>query len=261
MSRTVTESSSETIRNEVRKRYGATARGETSGCGEGECCTSTAATDLGYSEADKAAAPEAANLGLGCGNPLAIASLQEGQVVLDLGSGAGFDCFLAARAVGASGRVIGVDMTHDMLARARENARKNSFTNVEFRLGEIEALPVADSSVDVIISNCVINLSPEKRRVFRETFRVLRSGGRLAVADVVATAPLPDEVKADWSAYTGCMAGASQITELEAMLHDAGFEQIKIAPKDTSRSFIREWLPGSRVEEYLVSATIEAVKP
>jgi arsenite methyltransferase len=261
MSTTVTESSSDAIRDEVRKRYGATARGESSGCGDGECCTSTGATELGYSEQDRAAAPEAADLGLGCGNPVAVASIQEGQVVLDLGSGAGFDCFLAARAVGANGSVIGVDMTHDMLAKARENAGKNGFSNVEFRLGEIEALPVADNTVDVIISNCVINLSPEKPRVFREAFRALKSGGRLAVADVVATAALPDAVKADWSAYTGCMAGASPITELEAMLRDAGFEQIKIAPKDTSRSFIREWLPGKRVDDYLVSATIEAVKP
>jgi len=260
MSTTVTESSSETIRDEVRKRYGATARGESSSCGD-ECCTSTTATELGYSEEEKAAAPAAADLGLGCGNPLAIASLKEGQVVLDLGSGAGFDCFLAAGAVGSTGRVIGVDMTHEMLAKARENARKSGFANVEFRLGEIEALPVADNSVDVIISNCVINLSPEKARVFRESFRVLKSDGRLAIADMVATAPLPDDVRADWSAYTGCMAGASQIAELEAMLRDAGFKDIRIAPKDTSRSFIREWLPGKHLEDYLVSATIEAVKP
>jgi SAM-dependent methyltransferase len=180
--------------------------------------------------------------------------------VVDLGSGAGFDCFLAARSVGPSGRVIGVDMTHEMLARARENAAKNHFRNVEFRLGEIEALPVADASVDVIISNCVINLSPEKPRVFREAFRVLKIDGRLAIADVVATAALPDEVKNDWNAYTGCMAGASLIDELELMLRAAGFSRIKIAPKDSSRSFIREWLPGKRVEDYLVSATIEAVK-
>jgi arsenite methyltransferase len=260
MSTPVTGSSSETIRDEVRKRYGATARGEST-CGGDACCTSTAASELGYSDADKAAAPAAANLGLGCGNPLAIASLREGHVVLDLGSGAGFDCFLAARAVGESGRVIGVDMTHEMLAKARENAVKNGFTNVEFRLGEIEALPVADNSVDVVISNCVINLSPEKPRVFREAFRVLKRGGRLAVADMVATASLPDEVKSDWSAYTGCMAGASQIGELEAMLRDAGFAEIWIAPKDASRSFIREWLPGKRIEDFLVSATIAGVKP
>ena len=259
MESTPTESSSATVREEVRRRYGASAMGK-SACAE-DCFTSTKATALGYSTEDEAAAPEAANLGLGCGNPLAIASLNEGQVVLDLGSGAGFDCFLAARAVGKTGRVIGVDMTHEMLTKARENAQKNGFPNVEFQLGEIEALPVADNSVDVIISNCVINLSPEKQRVFNEAFRVLKPAGRLAVADVVATAPLPDEIKADWSAYTGCMAGASQIAELERMLQASGFEEIQIKPKDASRSFIREWLPGKKVEDYLVSATIEAVKP
>ena len=254
------ESSSQIVREQVRRRYGATARGETSSCGDG-CCSSTSADILGYSAEESAIAPEGANLGLGCGNPLAIASLRAGQVVLDLGSGAGFDCFLAARAVGSSGKVIGVDMTHEMLSKARENAQKNGFTNVEFRLGEIEALPVADNSIDVIISNCVINLSPEKQRVFDEAFRVLQPGGRLAVADMVATAPLPDDIKFDWAAYTGCMAGASQITDLQRMLEASGFENIEIAPKDSSRSFIREWLPGKRVEDYLVSATIEAVKP
>jgi arsenite methyltransferase len=253
------ESSSDTIREEVRQRYGATARGESS-CA-GDCCTSTSSDVLGYSAEDSTFAPEAANLGLGCGNPLAIASLERGQTVLDLGSGAGFDCFLAARAVGPTGKVIGVDMTPEMLTKARENAKKNGFDNVEFRLGEIEALPVANESVDVIISNCVINLSPQKEQVFREAFRVLKTGGRLAVADIVATAPLPEEVKGDWAAYTGCMAGASEIDELERMLRNAGFDQIKIAPKNTSRSFIREWLPGKQVEEYLVSATIEATKP
>ena len=254
-----TDSSSEIVREEVRRRYGATASGK-SACAD-DCCTSTDATALGYSAEDAAAVPEAANLGLGCGNPLAIASLKEGQVVLDLGSGAGFDCFLAARAVGKNGRVIGIDMTHEMLAKARDNAQKNGFTNVEFRLGEIEALPVADNSVDVIISNCVINLSPEKQRVFNEAFRVLKAAGRLAVADMVATAPLPDDIKADWAAYTGCMSGASQISELEQMLQTSGFKDIKIAPKDSSRSFIREWLPGKKIEDYLVSATIEATKP
>lgn len=254
------ETSSENIRREVRRRYGTTARGESHSCGD-YCCVANSGEALGYSSEQLATAPEAANLGLGCGNPLAIASLQSGQTVLDLGSGAGFDCFLAARAVGPSGRVIGVDMTHDMLAKARENGQKNGFTNVEFRLGEIEALPMANNSVDVIISNCVINLSPEKQRVFNEAFRVLKPGGRLAVADMVATAALPDEIKTDWAAYTGCMAGASRISELEQMLREAGFENINITPKDASRSFIREWLPGRRIEDYLVSATIEAVKP
>ena len=253
------ESSSDAIREEVRQRYGASARGESS-CAD-DCCISTSSDALGYSAEDAAFAPEAANLGLGCGNPLAIASLERGQTVLDLGSGAGFDCFLAARAVGPTGKVIGVDMTPEMLTKARENAKRNGFDNVEFRQGEIETLPVADESVDVIISNCVINLSPQKERVFREAFRVLRTGGRLAVADIVATAPLPHEVKGDWAAYTGCMAGASEIDDLEKMLHNAGFDLIKIAPKDASRSFIREWLPGKQVEDYLASATIEATKP
>jgi arsenite methyltransferase len=259
MKPTPIDSSSQAVREEVRRRYGASASGKSS-CSD-ECCSSTAASDLGYSAEDAAAAPEAANLGLGCGNPLAIASLKPGQVVLDLGSGAGFDCFLAARAVGVTGKIIGVDMTHEMLSKARENALKNGFENVEFRLGEIEALPVADDSIDVIISNCVINLSPEKQRVFDEAFRVLKRNGRLALADVVATALLPDDVKTDWAAYTGCMAGASQIGDLERMLKKAGFQEIKIAPKDASRLFIREWLPGKRIEDYLVSATIEAVKP
>jgi arsenite methyltransferase len=254
------ESSSQAIRERVRRRYAATARGESSCCGDA-CCSSTNVEMLGYSTAHSEIAPDAANLGLGCGNPLAIASLRPGQTVLDLGSGAGFDCFLAARAVGPSGMVIGIDMTDEMLAKARENARKNGFTNVEFRFGEIEALPVADETVDVIISNCVINLSPEKARVFREAYRVLKPGGRLAVADIVATATLPDEIRGDWAAYTGCMAGASQISELEEMLRQAGFVEIKIAPKGASRSFIREWLPGKQIEDYVVSATIEAMKP
>jgi arsenite methyltransferase len=255
----LSDASAETVRKEVRQRYGATARGESS-CGD-RCCTSTSSGQLGYSTEDSTVAPEAAKLGLGCGNPLAIAFLQPGQTVLDLGSGAGFDCFLAARAVGPCGRVIGVDMTNDMVIKAGCNAQKNGFENVEFRLGEIEALPLEDASIDVIISNCVINLSPEKMRVFQEAFRVLKPGGRLAVADIVATAPLPEEVKGDWAAYTGCMAGASQVIDLEKMLAGAGFESIRIAPKDTSRTFIREWLPGSQIEDYLVSATIEAAKP
>jgi arsenite methyltransferase len=254
------ESGPETVREKVRERYGATARGERSSCRD-ECCTYTKSESLGYSAEDAALAPEAATLGLGCGNPMAIASLKEGQTVLDLGSGAGFDSFLAARAVGLAGRVIGVDMTEDMVAKARENASKHGFTNVEFRLGQIEALPLEDETIDVIISNCVINLSPEKQRVFNEAFRVLKPGGRIAVADVVATAPLPDEVKGDWAAYTGCMAGASLISDLERMLQEAGFEKIRIAPKDSSRSFIREWLPGKRIDDYLVSATIESTRP
>jgi arsenite methyltransferase len=200
-------------------------------------------------------------MGLGCGNPHAIASLKAGETVLDLGSGGGFDCFLAARVVGETGHVIGVDMTPDMISKSRANAAHAGFTNVEFRLGEIENLPAADDSVDVIISNCVINLSPEKLRVFQEAFRVLKPGGRLAVSDVVATAQLPDEMKKDLELYAGCIAGASLMDEVEHMLGEAGFSSIRIRPKDESRAFIREWAPGMNVEDFVVSATIEAVKP
>jgi len=216
---------------------------------------------LGYSATDTQAVPEGANLGLGCGNPLAIASLKPGQTVLDVGSGAGFDAFLAAKAVGATGFVIGVDMTPEMVGKARANKAKGDYGNVEFRLGEIESLPVGDASVDVIISNCVINLSPDKERVFREAFRVLRPGGRLAIADVVALAPIPEEFRRDWAAYTGCVAGASLVAEIESMLTRAGFINIKVAPKEGSREVIREWFPGQGVEKFVASATIEAAKP
>jgi arsenite methyltransferase len=202
-----------------------------------------------------------ANLGFGCGNPQAIASIEHGEIVLDLGSGAGIDCFLAARATGEQGLVIGVDMTPEMIAKARLNAEKTGVRNVEFRLGEIENLPVADSSIDVIISNCVINLSPEKRRVYVEAFRVLKPGGRLAVSDIVLTAALPEELHNDLSLYTGCMAGASSLPDIEGHLADAGFVDIRISAKDESRAFIREWVPGSTIADYVVSATIEALKP
>jgi SAM-dependent methyltransferase len=252
------------VRQAVRERYTTIAetRGATSCCGG----TATATLDekahvMGYSAADTQAVPAGANLGLGCGNPIAIASLRGGETVLDLGSGAGFDCFLAARAVGASGRVIGVDMTPEMLRKARENAAKGGFTNVEFRLGEIEHLPVADETVDVIISNCVINLSPEKFQVFRDAFRVLKPGGRLAISDVVTTAAFPEAVKNDLALRACCVAGASLIDEVEHMLAAVGFTNIRIQPKDESKSFIRDWVPGSQLEDYLVSAIIEAVKP
>jgi ubiquinone/menaquinone biosynthesis C-methylase UbiE len=181
--------------------------------------------------------------------------------VLDLGSGAGFDCFLAARAVGPSGRVIGVDMTPEMIAKARRNASNGDYRNVEFRIGEIEHLPVADATVDVIISNCVINLSPDKRSVIRDAFRVLRSGGRLAVSDIVATQELPEEVRNDLALHSGCMAGATPIHELRRLLDDVGFRNVKIEEKAGSREFIAEWAPGRGLENYVVSATIEATKP
>ena len=216
---------------------------------------------IGYSEQELRSVPEGADLGLGCGNPQAIAALRPGETVLDLGSGAGFDSFLAARQVGETGRVIGVDMTPEMVRKARANSQKGGFPNVEFRLGEIEHLPVADESVEVILSNCVINLSPDKPGVFREAFRVLKPGGRLAVADIVATASLPEEMRNDLALHAGCVGGAATIGELEEMLQTAGFQQIRIQAKDQSREFIREWAPGRRVEDYVVSATIEAVKP
>lgn len=205
--------------------------------------------------------PEGANLGLGCGNPQAIAALQPGEVVLDLGSGAGFDAFLAARQVGDSGRVIGVDMTPEMLAKSRNNAKAGGYRNVEFRLGEIEHLPVADNSIDVILSNCVINLSPDKPQVFTETFRVLQPGGRLAISDVVATAELPASIRHDLALHAGCIAGASSIDALESMLQAAGFEHIDIAPKEESSALISQWVPDIPVADFIVSATIQARKP
>ena len=215
---------------------------------------------IGYSVEDLADLPEGANMGLGCGNPHAIASLQPGEVVLDLGSGGGIDCFLAAKAVGDKGRVIGVDMTPEMISKSREYAEKAKFSNVEFRLGEIEHIPAADNSADVIMSNCVINLSPDKPSVFRDAFRVLKKGGRLAVTDVVATAAMPDDVRENIELLAGCVAGAARMDELKAMLEEAGFSSIRINPKEESKEVIREWFPESRLEDYVVSATIEAVK-
>jgi len=262
--------SSNDIREAVREQYGKVAQSAGKSCCAPSCCSPESGKDagvngtaqtLGYTPEEITAVPEGSNLGLGCGNPQAIASLKTGETVLDLGSGAGFDAFLAARPVGNSGFVIGVDMTPDMVAKARHNAEKGGFQNVEFRLGEIEHLPVADNSVDVIISNCVINLSPEKEQVFQEAFRVLKPGGRLAISDIVATAELPEQARGDLALYTGCMGGASLIEDLERMLTDSGFTQIKIKPKQQSKSFIREWAPGRNIEDYVVSATIEASKP
>lgn len=222
------------IRKRVRSEYGRVARQDESGCGCGIGCCSTGRSaesvslGVGYSAEEIEKAPEGANLGLGCGNPVALAALREGDVVLDLGSGGGFDCFLAAERVGEAGRVIGVDMTPDMLDRARENARKAGYTNVEFRLGEIEHLPVADNAVDAIISNCVINLSPDKRRVFAEAFRVLRPGGRLMVSDIVLTMSLPAPIRESEIFYTSCVAGALQKEEYLGHIAAAGFEGIAV---------------------------------
>jgi len=260
----------EKIRHSVRNHDGEIARQEASGCGCNElssCCGPIPASvekisqAFGYTKEQIDSVPQGANMGLGCGNPGAIASLKPGETVLDLGSGGGFDCFLAARSVGESGRVIGVDMTADMVSKARENAQKMDVKNVEFRLGEIEHLPVADASVDVIISNCVINLSPEKIGVFREAARVLKPGGRLAILDIVALQTLPDEIKNDLSLISGCVGGTEKIENIEKMLGEAGFVDIIIQPKNESRQFIQEWFPGRNLEDYVASATIEAKKP
>jgi arsenite methyltransferase len=221
------------VRKEVREGYGRIARQGSSCCGPGvSCCGGGSVTafgkSIGYSDEEMAAAPDGANLGLGCGNPVALASLAEGDVVLDLGSGAGFDAFLASQRVGQSGRVIGVDMTSEMLERARENARKGGYTNVEFRLGEIENLPLADNSVDVVISNCVINLSPDKGRVFREAFRVLKPGGRLMVSDIVLARELPESVRKSVSAYIACISGALLREDYLKAVREAGFRDVRV---------------------------------
>ena len=251
------------VRKAVRETYGKIAKQE-NGCGcscGGQANAEDASRNLGYSTDDVTTVPEGANMGLGCGNPQAIANLKAGETVVDLGSGGGFDCFLAARQVGENGHVIGIDMTSEMITKAEENAEKSGVKNVEFRLGEIEHLPVDDDSVDAIISNCVINLSPEKPSVFSDAFRILKSGGRLAITDIVASVELPDEVKQDMALHSGCVAGASQIDQLQEMLEEAGFVDIRIEPLDKSKEIIREWIPGRNIEEYILSATIESVNP
>jgi SAM-dependent methyltransferase len=259
------------IRQNVRSRYQQIAAREVkandSCCQPVSCCDTSSdfhsvSAKLGYSNDELNTVPEGANLGLGCGNPQAIAELKPGEVVLDLGSGGGFDCFLASRQVGESGKVIGVDMTPEMVSRARNNTLKGNFNNTDFRLGEIEHLPVADQTVHVIISNCVVNLSPDKQQVFHEAFRVLQPGGRLAISDIVTTAELPPEIKQDLhDLYAGCISGASSIQQLETMLRSSGFTDISIEPKNESRAFIKDWVPGASIDQYIVSAVIKAVKP
>lgn len=215
---------------------------------------------MGYTQEELSSIPDGANMGLSCGNPQAIADLKPGEVVVDLGSGGGFDCFLAAPKVGKTGRVIGIDMTPEMISKARRNAEKPGFEQVEFRLGEIEHMPVADNAADIIISNCVINLSPNKAQVFKEAYRILKTGGRLAISDVVLTAALPESYLSDMNLYSGCISGAVSIEEYEVLLKDAGFTNISIEPKDESKEFIREWEPNYDLENYIVSAIIQAVK-
>ena len=265
----MTQQKLDDIHNSVRNAYGKVAESDDIGCGCGvptSCCGTAPDLEgfsirLGYSAEDLKSVPGGADMGLGCGNPKVIASLQPGETVIDLGSGGGFDCFLAAREVGDNGRVIGIDMTPAMLSKARRNAESGNYSNVEFRLGEIEYLPVADATADVVISNCVINLSPDKQQVFNEIFRALKAGGRIAVSDVVATCDLPDEVKNDLELYSACISGASRIEEIEAFLLAAGFMDISIEPKDESAEFIRDWAPGRKIEELVVSAYIQASKP
>jgi SAM-dependent methyltransferase len=219
--------------------------------------------NLGYSKEDLESAPEGSNMMLGCGNPVALASLKAGETVVDLGSGGGFDCFLASKEVGETGRVIGVDMTSDMVSKARKNAEKIETQNVEFRLGEIEHLPIADNTADIIMSNCVINLSPDKMKVYSDAYRVLKPGGRLAISDVVALAPLPEEIRTDLSLLSACLGGAATIDDTESMLREVGFKDVKITSNDKSREIVREWKPKDHKKswEYVVSAYIEAVKP
>ena len=271
----------EEIRKAVRESYGKIALQETTSCGPANSCDcgcggmqDTLSKAIGYSDEELSAVPGGANLGLGCGNPTALASLKEGEVVLDLGSGAGFDCFLAADKVGESGRVIGVDMTAEMIEKARENARKGEYRNVEFRLGEIENLPVADNSVDVVISNCVINLSPDKKRVFKETYRVLKPGGRVMVSDIALLKVLPSEIKGSIEAYVSCVAGATTKKEYLATVDAAGFQAVEVVNEISAKGIyssgtaqaIAENLGTSSglIEEAansIISMQISAVKP
>ncbi len=241
------------IKETVRERYGDIAKKSTAGCGCGCGTSAQISKAVGYSDEELAAAPDGANLGLGCGNPVALASLKEGEVVLDLGSGAGFDCFLAAEKVGAVGRVIGVDMTPEMIAKARENAQKGGYANVEFRHGDIERLPAEGCEVDVIISNCVINLAPDKLKVFREAFRVLKPGGRLMVSDIVLLSELPDAVKKSADAYAACISGALLKEQYLGAIAAAGFGDIQVVGEI---AFPQEFLAG----DPLIQSLTESLK-
>lgn len=237
----------EKVRKAVRERYGKIAKTETCGCG----CTSTS-QQIGYSKNELDSVPEGADLNLGCGNPVVLASLKEGETVIDLGSGGGLDSFLAAKKIGSTGKVIGVDMTAEMLEKARANCKKGGYKNVEFRLGEIENLPVADNAADVIISNCVINLSTNKQRVFQEAYRVLKPKGRLMISDIVLLGELPDKMKNDVLAYVGCIAGAGKKDEYIKKIKQAGFQQIEV--------IVENHLPEMMLNEHDVNAFVEEQK-
>ena len=257
----------ETIRNSVQRHYSKVAKkGSSSGCCGGGCsCNDSvdikeSSLKMGYMDSDLASAPWESNMGLGCGNPIAIAELKEGETVLDLGSGGGFDSFLARNKVTESGRVIGIDMTYDMLSLARDNASKKGYTNVEFRLGEIEHLPVADNSIDVIISNCVINLSPDKQQVFNESYRVLKKGGRLSISDVVATKKLDKKTRDDLSLISCCIGGAEYIEDLRKIMENAGFVDIDLQKKENSQDIISSWSEDADYSSLVASYIIKANK-
>ena len=267
------------IKNKVKQTYGKIASSDranlnvsnSSCCStddsslESSCCGTTRnynemSKQLGYSQDELNSVPEGSNLGLGCVNSQAIASINKGEIVLDLGNGDGFDAFLALDKGGNTGKVIGVDMTPEMIKKANENVKKRNFTNIEFNLGEIEKLPLENDTVDVIISNCVINLSPNKPKVFDEAFRVLKNGGRLAISDIVSKQQITEEMKQDSGAYCACISGASSVSEIENMLKKSGFEDIKIEPKSDSNEFIKNWSDKFDSENYVVSASITALK-
>jgi SAM-dependent methyltransferase len=265
------------IRKEVRERYAEAAKTGGGCCGglDTSCCGSGSTADeigkaIGYSDSELGTVPDGANLGLGCGNPTALASLREGEIVLDLGSGAGFDAFLASEKVGTGGRVIGVDMTPEMIERARENAGKGPYGNVEFRLGEIEKLPVDDGSVDAVISNCVVNLSPDKPKVFGEALRVLKPGGRLMVSDIVLERELPEFIKSSVEAWTGCVAGAALKEDYLGAIRGAGFEEVEVVGEarvpfdlvanDPTARAMMETMRVSKKEAEKIAGTVVSVK-
>jgi ubiquinone/menaquinone biosynthesis C-methylase UbiE len=256
----------EKVRAHIRKEYGKIATKKNS-CSDGGCgCIKTninvkdITKKLGYNEQDFYNIPYESNMGLGCGNPVAVSSLKEGETVLDLGSGGGFDCFVARKLVGDKGFIIGVDMTPEMIKLSRENLITSGYKNIEFRLGEIENLPVVCDSIDVVISNCVINLSLDKEKVFKEIYRVLKKDGRVSISDVVSIAPLPDNYKNNLSVISGCIGGAESIDKLKNILEKLNFKKIKITIKDNSDEIVSSWLPSYNVEKYVASAFIEAQK-
>jgi SAM-dependent methyltransferase len=271
------------IRKTVREGYAKIAKTERSCCAPvSSCCGSSAdlaqtvSKNIGYTDEELGSVPDGANLGLGCGNPVALASLAEGETVLDLGSGAGFDCFLAAKRVGKEGKVIGVDMTSEMIEKARENAQKGGYQNVEFRLGEIENIPAADNSVDVVVSNCVINLSPDKGKVFQEAFRVLKPGGRMMVSDIVLLKELPDFIRSSIAAYVGCISGAMRKEDYLGAIGKAGFQEVTvmdetlfpidcIANDPTAKALIDKMnIPSEEIKDIaksVLSIKVQGIKP